>query len=128
MQDVVKKLLEQMKAIKIPASKIEKDLNFSNGQLGQVAKGKSKLSEERLNSFSQYCWLKLTDGKETGSMNVTTGEMRVNSPDPENKNKQAKIIEEAKKKNPFEGIVITPEDKLPSKTEALKKFTADRVK
>lgn len=97
MKETVTGLLKQMKSIKIPASKIEKDLKFSNGQLGQVAKGKSKLSEERLGQFTHYCWLKLTDGKATGSFNPETKETKV-VPPKDTKKEIDRLVEEVEQK------------------------------
>jgi hypothetical protein len=54
MQEIVSKIIKELKGLKIPASKVESDLGFSNGQLGQAAKGKSKLSEERLTKLQEY--------------------------------------------------------------------------
>jgi hypothetical protein len=78
MKEIVSGLLKQMKDLGIATSRIEKDLNFANGQLGQVAKGKSKLSNDRLGQFSRYCYLKITDNKPTGFYNPTTNEMGIN--------------------------------------------------
>lgn len=47
-------MLVGLKAIKIPASKVEKDLGFSNGLLGKAAKGGTELSEEKLKQFDDY--------------------------------------------------------------------------
>jgi predicted secreted protein len=80
MQETVNALLKQMKNLGVPTSRIEKELKFANGQLGQVAKGKSKLSGERLSQFSYYCHLKITDNTPTGFYNSKTGEVGINKP------------------------------------------------
>ena len=63
MQEQVSKILSDLKGIKIAASTVEKELGFANGQLGQAAKGKSRLSEERLAKLVVYHNNKINDGK-----------------------------------------------------------------
>lgn len=53
-KDSVTTMLVGLKAIKIPASKAEVDLGFSNGLLGKAAKGNLDLSEEKFTKFKEY--------------------------------------------------------------------------
>lgn len=54
LKDKISVMLVALKAIKIPASQVEKDLGFSNGLLGKSAKGNSDISEEKFNKFREY--------------------------------------------------------------------------
>lgn len=53
-KDQVTSMLIALKAIKIPASKAEEDLKFSNGLLGKAAKGNNELSDEKFKQFQDY--------------------------------------------------------------------------
>ncbi len=53
-KDQVTSMLVALKAIKIPASKAEEDLKFSNGLLGKAAKGNNELSDEKFKQFQDY--------------------------------------------------------------------------
>lgn len=53
-KDQITAMLVALKAIKIPASKVEKDLDFSNGLLGKAAKGNNDLSDEKFNLLEKY--------------------------------------------------------------------------
>lgn len=53
-KDEILKIVVALKAIKIPISKIEADLGFSNGLIGKAAKGKTELSEDKFAELSSY--------------------------------------------------------------------------
>ena len=46
-KDEILKMVVALKAMKIPISKIESDLEFSNGLIGKAAKGTTELSEDK---------------------------------------------------------------------------------
>jgi len=53
-KDEILKMIVALKAIKLPVSKIEKELGFSNGLIGKAAKGSTELSEEKFTELSDY--------------------------------------------------------------------------
>lgn len=53
-KEQVTSMLIALKAIKIPASKAEEDLKFSNGLLGKAAKGNCELSDEKFKLLDEY--------------------------------------------------------------------------
>lgn len=52
---LLEKMISKFKEKKIPISKVEKDLGFSNGQIGKAAKGVFVLSEEKSEKLKAYC-------------------------------------------------------------------------
>lgn len=54
MKEQILKMVVALKAKKIPVSKIESDLNFSNGLIGKAAKGTTELSPDKLETFTKY--------------------------------------------------------------------------
>lgn len=61
MKEKIEQILKDLKSLKIPVSKIEKDLGFSNGLLK-----KYKLSPEKFEKFINYAKIKLI-GRNAGS-------------------------------------------------------------
>lgn len=54
MDSKLESVLQSFRMVKYPVSKIEKDLGFSNGLLGKVAKGQSNLSQEKAEKLIEY--------------------------------------------------------------------------
>jgi len=54
MKDEILKIIVALKAVKIPISKIESELGFSNGLIGKAAKGKSNLSNDKFIKLVSY--------------------------------------------------------------------------
>ncbi len=82
MQEQVALILKELKAIKVSASTAEKDLKFANGQLGQAAKGKSRLSEERLAKLVAYHEVKCPKPVKIQDLNQKTHVKPVTDPPP----------------------------------------------
>lgn len=57
-KDDVLKMTIALKAIKIPISAIEKELEFSNGLIGKAAKGETELSAEKYEKLEKFFKLK----------------------------------------------------------------------
>lgn len=53
-KDEILKMVVALKAMKIPISKIESDLEFSNGLIGKAAKGTTELSEDKFQKLEVY--------------------------------------------------------------------------
>jgi recombination protein RecA len=53
-KDEILKMVVALKAIKIPISKIEAELEFSNGLIGKAAKGTTELSEDKFQKLVAY--------------------------------------------------------------------------
>lgn len=54
MKDEILKIIVALKAQKIPVSKIESDLNFSNGLIGKAAKGITELGQDKFEKLEHY--------------------------------------------------------------------------
>lgn len=68
---------------KMSVSKIEKELGFGNGLIGKVIKGRTTLSEEKLNKLGKLYFDKSTEGKQVGYLKILpdgTTEVGVHEP------------------------------------------------
>lgn len=54
MTEQILKIIADFKGIKMPVSKIENEIGFSNGLLGKAAKGDTTLSEEKLQKLIEF--------------------------------------------------------------------------
>ena len=54
MKEEILKMVVALKAIKLPVSKVEDELGFSNGLIGKAAKGITDLSEDKFVSLKNY--------------------------------------------------------------------------
>lgn len=54
MQEEIRMMVEELKAMKISVSTIEQDLGFSNGLLGKAAKGQTGLSSSKFEMLEAY--------------------------------------------------------------------------
>lgn len=79
MNELVKKMLETLKDKKgLSTSKVERELEFSNGLLGKAAKSESNLSEEKFKKLSVFYFTQMHKGKEMGYMKqLENGEVEI---------------------------------------------------
>lgn len=63
MKQELELILTALKGMGYPTSKVESDLNFSNGLLGKAKNGLTNLSDEKFKSLEEYYKLKSEYGQ-----------------------------------------------------------------
>jgi len=66
-KDLIVKMIDELKVVKkVSAKEIENILGYSNGMIGKIKSGRTKLPENKLSLLSKFYFDKINEGKKLG--------------------------------------------------------------